>query len=494
MLPHEIVALTASQLHARFNADELSCTNIVQAFLQRITTYDDRVNAFLTVCADRALRKAALVDEKKRNKQPCGSMAGVPVAMKDNILVKDVKNTCASRMLENFIAPYDATVVERLEAEDAIIIGKTNLDEFAMGSSGENSAFGPSCNPWNFSCTPGGSSAGSAAAVAASMVPMSFGSDTGGSVRLPGSFCGIAAFKPSYGRVSRQGLVAFGSSLDQIGPLAWTVEDIEMAMKVIGTTCEKDSTSLHIPSFTPQHFQTTYPSGFSIGVPYALLKDLDPEPRKVFDESLETLKSLGAKIVDVDLSTLSMVVAVYYIVATAELSTNLARFDGIRYGHRAVSAKTLQEVYTLSREEGFGREVKRRLMLGTFVLSSGYQEAYYKKAQKVRALMLRQFLQAFTCCDLIAMPVSTSCAFEFGSKKDPLSMYLEDIYTIGPNLAGLPALSVPAGFVSGLPYGLQLIGPQTKDAEVLALGRAFQNKVCLYKNRPLMDTSKGICA
>ena len=477
---------TGFALHEKFMKGELSAEQIVRASLERIQGTDDRVKAFLAVFNKRALEKAKALDEKRAAGKKCGALAGVTVGIKDNILVAGEKNTCASKILENFVAPYDATVIEQLEAEDAILIGKTNLDEFAMGSSCEYSVYGPSHNPWNLACTPGGSSGGSAAAVTAGMCSIALGSDTGGSVRLPGSFCGISAFKPTYGRVSRYGLVAFGSSLDQIGTMARTVQEIEMTMQVIGKTCAKDSTSLQEKSFQPISFHEKYSKGFTVGVPYALLKDLPAESRKVFDQSIEQLRSLGGTIVEVDLSLLSMVIAVYYIVATAELSTNLARFDGIRYGYRSPNAKTLDEVYTLYREEGFGKEVKRRLMLGTFVLSSGYQEAYYKKAQKVRSLITDQFLKAFTSCDVIAMPVSTSCAFEFGSKKDPLSMYLEDLYTIGPNLSGLPALSVPSGFVHDLPYGLQLIGPQRGDAEVLAIGKAYQESTKFHTMRPVL--------
>lgn len=464
---------------------ELSAVQIIQSCLDRIAQYDDQVHAFLSVWPERALQQARRLDEKLASGQPCGCMAGIPMALKDNMHVQGEKTTCASKMLANFVAPFDATIVERLEAEDAIILGKTNLDEFAMGSSCETSAFGPTRNPWNLEYSPGGSSGGSAAAVAAGMCPVAFGSDTGGSIRHPGSFCGVAAFKPTYGRVSRYGLVALGSSMDQIGPLAMTVEEIELMMKVIGSYCPRDSTSLREPSFQPIDFKKKYPNGCTVGVPYSLLKDLSEEPRRVFDQSIETLKSLGAKVIDVDLSTLAYVVSVYQIVGTAEWSANFARFDGIRYGHRSKEAHTLDEVYTHSREEGFGREVKRRLMLGTFVLSSGYQDAYFKKAQKVRSVMQQQFRDVFKQCDFVAMPVTPTSAFRVGSKKDPLSMYLEDLYTIGSNLVGLPALSVPAEEVAGMPYGLQLIGPQFADAEVLAIGKAFQEKRNIMK-RPIM--------
>lgn len=479
-------ACTAYEAYVKFHTGERSAEQLVQSCLDRIEETDGRVKAFLAVFEKRALEKARLLDTKRARGAKCGQLAGVTVAVKDNILVKGERTTCASRILERFVAPFDATAIERLEAEDAIVIGKTNLDEFAMGSSCENSAFFPSCNPWNLACTPGGSSGGSAAAVTAGMCSLALGSDTGGSVRLPGSFCGITAFKPTYGRVSRYGLVAFGSSLDQIGTFARSAEDVEMAMKTMGVFCPRDSTSLRDKAFEPVSFQDRFSKGFTIGVPFAFLKDLSEEPRQVFTRSIEHLRSLGAQVVEIDLSLLSLSVAIYYILATAELSTNLARFDGIRYGLRSEHAHTLDEVYTLSREEGFGKEVKRRLMLGTFVLSAGYQDAYYKKAQKVRALMAQQFSKAFSVCDTIAMPVSTSCAFPFGSKKDPLSMYLEDIYTIGPNLVGLPAVSIPSGTVKDLPYGLQLIGPQRQDAEVLSVAKAFQEKTSYHTQRPIL--------
>ena len=472
----DIHALTAIDIHKKFIQKELSAEEIVRSCFSRIDAHDKKIHAFLSLSKERALQQARKLDAKLASGKECGFLAAIPIALKDNIHVKGEKTTCASKMLESFVAPFNATVVDLLEKEDAIILGKTNLDEFAMGSSCEYSAFGPTYNPWDLARSPGGSSGGSAAAVASGMSPVAFGSDTGGSVRHPGSFCGVSAFKPTYGRVSRYGLVALGSSMDQIGPLAFTVEEIELFMRAIGHHCERDSTSLRIEPFTPIDFKKKYTKGFTIGVPYSLLTTLAKEPRQVFDESLKVLQALGGRVVDIDLNILEYVVAVYQIIGTAEWSTNLARYDGIRYGYRSKEAKTLDEVYTLSRVQGLGREVKRRLMLGTFVLSAGYQEAYFKKAQKVRALMCRQFKKVFSECDVVAMPVTPTSAFMVGSKKDPLSMYLEDLYTIGANLAGLPALSVPAGEVANMPYGLQLVGAQMEDASVLAIGRAFQEK------------------
>jgi aspartyl-tRNA(Asn)/glutamyl-tRNA(Gln) amidotransferase subunit A len=467
--------LSAIELHNKFLNGEFSAVEITRFFLDRIEKYDKQTGAFLAVFQERALAKAAALDAKKAAGEHVGKLAGIPIAIKDNIHVKGELSTCASKFLTNYRAPFDSTVVRLLEAEDAIIIGKTNMDEFAMGSSTENSAFQKTHNPWNLACTPGGSSGGSAAAVAARLCPIAFGSDTGGSIRQPAALCGVVGFKPTYGRVSRYGLVAFGSSLDQIGPLTTNVADAGLIMEVIGCHCEKDSTSIPLPSeeYTKQFNGDI--KGMTIGVPWQFLEGLAPEPKKIFNDSIEVLKSLGAQIIDVDLSILKHSIAVYYILATAEASTNLARFDGVRYGLRAQRAKTLDEVYELSKEEGFGPEVKRRILLGTFVLSAGYQDAYYKKAQQIRTLMINAYKEAFKKCQLVATPVSPFAAFEIGSIKDPLQMYLEDIYTISSNLVGLPAVSVPNGFTTdNKPTGLQLVGPQKRDLDVLQAAHAFE--------------------
>lgn len=474
--------LTAIELRDKFLNKELSAQEIVEHFLKRIDAYDEQIGAFLAVFHERAKRCAKKLDEKRTNGQPLGKLAGIPIAIKDNIHVKGELSTCASQFLTNFKAPFDSTVVKLLEEEDAVIIGKTNLDEFAMGSSTENSSLKLTCNPWNLACTPGGSSGGSAAAVAARLVPLALGSDTGGSIRQPASLCGVVGYKPTYGRVSRFGLVAFGSSLDQIGPFATNTADAALIMEVIGAHCRKDSTS--IPQGSEAYLEkfTQTLDGLKVGVPFQFLKDLQGESKNAFDHSLETLKANGASVVEVDLSTLKYSIPVYYILATAEASTNLARFDGVRYGVRAPDAETLDQVYDRSKELGFGKEVKRRIMLGTFVLSTGFQGAYYKKAQKVRTLMIEQYQKAFKDCDLIAMPVATSGAFKIGSKKDPLEMYLEDIYTISINLAGLPAVSIPNGFSdSMLPLGLQLIGPQKEDVRVLSYAHALESKTSFNK-------------
>lgn len=466
---------SAIELRDRFMRGEVSAVAITQTFLDRIDHYDKHIGAFLSVFHERALKSAKALDEKRAAGHPLGKLAAIPIGIKDNIHVKGEMSTCASKFLTNYRAPFDATVTRLIEQEDGIIIGKTNLDEFAMGSSTENSALQKTCNPWNLKCTPGGSSGGSGAAVSARLCLLALGSDTGGSVRLPASFCGIIGYKPTYGRVSRYGLVAYGSSLDQIGPFSTHTADAALMMEVIGKHCEKDSTS-YADAGIPyvQHLSGNI-AGMRIGIPRQFLEQLAPEPGKIFETTLAKLKELGAQIVDVDLSILKHSIAVYYILATAEASTNLARFDGIRYGQRSPRAKTLDEVYDFSKEEGFGPEVKRRILLGTYVLSAGYQDAYYKKAQKVRALIIRSYHEAFKKCDLVATPVSPFTAFEIGAIKDPLQMYLEDIYTIGINLAGLPAISVPEGFAqNGMPLGLQLIGPQKQDARVLQAADTFE--------------------
>lgn len=477
--------LTAREIRNQFLNNKLSAVAITEAFLQRIEQYDNRIGAFLTVLKDRALTQAKNLDAKKASGQKMGKLAAVPIAIKDNMHIKGEISTCGSKFLTNYRAPFDSTVVRLLEEEDAILIGKTNMDEFAMGSSNENSALQMTYNPWNLKCSPGGSSGGSAAAVAARFCPVALGSDTGGSIRLPAAFCGITGFKPTYGRVSRYGLVAYASSLDQIGPFAHCVEDAALVMEVIGKHCEKDSTSLFAESEDYLSKMSGDIKGMKIGVPWQFLKDLAPESKKVFNESLEVLKSLHAEVVEIDLSILKYSLPVYYILATAEASTNLARFDGIRYGNRSSRAHTLDEVYDFSKSEGFGNEVKRRILLGTYVLSAGYQDAYYKKAQKIRTLLIRSYQEAFKKCDIVASPVSPFAAFEIGSIKDPLQMYLEDIYTIGINLAGLPAVSIPAGFsTEGKPMGFQLIGPQKQDVQVLQTAKAFEKATNFHTCEP----------
>lgn len=466
--------MSAIELRDSFIKGEVKAVQIVESFLKRIEDHNEKLGAFLSVLGPRALLKAEALDRKRAHHQPLGKMAGIPIAIKDNMHIANEITTCGSQFLSNYRAPFQATAVSLLEQEDALLIGKTNMDEFAMGSSNENSAYYPAKNPWNLKCVPGGSSGGSSAAVAARLSLIATGSDTGGSIRQPAALCGVVGYKPTYGRVSRYGLVAFGSSLDQIGPFAPTVADIALSMEVMGRHCPHDATSLDLPSETyslsPHLAKET-----TVGVPWQFLANLDPQVRKNFDDSIEVMKSLGAKVVEVDLDLLKYSIAVYYVLATAEASTNLARFDGIRYGVRSKNAKTLEEIYEYSRKEGFGREVKKRIMLGTYVLSAGYQDAYYKKAQKVRTLIIDAFETAFNRCDVVMTPVATSGAFESGSIQDPLAMYLQDIFTVPANLAGVPAISVPSGFDNrGMPLGVQLIGPQMCDVSLIQYAYAYE--------------------
>lgn len=486
--------LSAIEIRDKFKAGEFSAVDIVTYFLKRIDAHQEQIGAFLSVFHERALEQAKSLDAKRQAGQPLGKLAGIPIALKDNIHVKGEISTCASKFLTHYRPPFSSTVTKLLEAEDAIIIGKTNMDEFAMGSSTENSALQKTFNPWDLKCSPGGSSGGSAAAVAARLCPLALGSDTGGSIRQPASLCGTVGFKPTYGRVSRYGLVAYGSSLDQIGPLTNHCADAALMMEVIGRHCEHDSTS--IPLGPEQYLAVLKKEGLrgmKVGVPLEFLEQLAEEPKKIFNRSIDTLKSLGAQTVALDLGTLKYSLAVYYIIATAEASTNLARFDGIRFGQRSSKAKTLDEVYDFSKEEGFGAEVKRRILLGTYVLSAGYQDAYYKKAQKVRTLMIEQHKEAFQKCDVIAMPVSPFAAFEIGSIKDPLQMYLEDIYTIGSNLVGIPAISIPSGFTQdGKPIGLQLLGAQKQDVRVFQAAYGFEQATSYHREIPkLVKNDRG---
>ncbi|MGR3952491.1 MAG: Asp-tRNA(Asn)/Glu-tRNA(Gln) amidotransferase subunit GatA [Chlamydia sp.] len=466
---------SSHSLSTAFIENRISAEEIAAFFLERVQSQDQTIGAFLHIKEDLIFQQARALDKKRAEGKRLGLLAGVPVAFKDNISVKNMPLTCASKFLEHFSSPYDSTVAEYIKGEDGIVFGKTNLDEFAMGSSCETSALQKTVNPLNHAFTPGGSSGGSAAAVAAGMVPLSLGSDTGGSVRLPASFCGVTGFKPTYGRISRFGLVAFGSSLDQIGPIARSADEIDHIMKVIGKPCTRDSTALQDLGYS-QSVRAPLHKGLKIGVPWQFLEGLNEESKALFMNSLKLLQEKeGATVHEVDLSLLRYSIAIYYILVTAEASTNLARFDGIRYGRRSPNANTLEEIYEISREEGFGPEVKRRILLGTFVLSSGYQDAYYTKAQQVRRLVRDQFEKAYQSVDCIALPSSTGGAFPLGSKKDPLSMYLEDMYTIGPNLAGLPAISLPSGFLAnGMPTGVQIIGPQRGDELVIDVGKMFQ--------------------
>lgn len=446
-------------LREQLLSKSISVESVVSAYLSRIDA-KAHLNAYLTVFKESALSRARALDEKLALGKPIGKLFGMPIAVKDNIAIKGEKLTCASKILEHFTSIYTATAIERLLAEDAVILGKTNLDEFAMGSSNENSAFGAVKNPIDESCVPGGSSGGSAAAVAGELALVALGSDTGGSVRQPASFCNVIGLKPTYGRISRYGLVAFGSSFDQIGVLAKTAEDAALTLEVIAGEDEMDSTSSNKP-VDPYASATLDPTQLRIGVPKEFFTDaLDPEIKSMIETVLDRLKAQGARLIDLSLPHSEYALATYYILATAEASSNLARYDGARYGYRSSNIQDLTDMYVKSRSEGFGKEVKRRIMLGTYVLSAGYYDAYYRKAQKVRRLIRDDYLKAFEQVDVIVSPTSPMPPFKFGEKTtDPLTMYLADIYTVPMSLAGVPAISVPIGFNRNkLPIGLQLIG------------------------------------
>ncbi len=469
----DLCRLSALELRGAIARGDASAEDAVRASLAAIAARDAALNAFITVDADRALARARALDAANDRS---GRLHGVPVALKDNLCVRGMKTTAGSRILGDYAPPYDATTVERLEAEGAVVIGKTNCDEFAMGSSTEHSAFGPSRNPCDPERTPGGSSGGSAVAVAAGFSPIALGSDTGGSVRQPAALCGVVGAKPTYGRVSRYGLIAFASSLDQVGPFARTVADAALVQDVIGGPDPRDATCApHAAEPCGSKLERGV-NGMRIGVPRHLLeRGVDAEVRTAFEEALAALAREGASIETVELPHSEHSIAVYYLVATAEASSNLARYDGVRYGAR-VGGETLAAQYAATRSRGFGAEVKRRLMLGTYALSAGYYDAYYLKAQQVRTLIRRDFERAFERVAAIAVPTSPTPAFKLGERlADPLQMYLADVFTVGPSLAGLPAISVPCGMAAGgLPVGLQLTGRAWDDATVYQIAAAFE--------------------
>ena len=461
----------------------------VEACLSRIKTLEPSIGAFITVTAERALDRARALDARREKGGPLGSLHGVPVALKDNICTAGVPTTAASKILRGFIPPYDAHVVQRLEAAGAVVIGKTNLDEFAMGSSTENSSLGPSKNPWDVTRTPGGSSGGSAAAVASGMVPVALGSDTGGSIRQPAALCGVVGLKPSYGRVSRYGLIAFASSLDQIGPFAHTAEDVAVMFNVIAGHDPRDSTSSTDSIPDAVSALTGDVKGLRVGVPRAFLGEgVDEAVSSAFAAALAVLEARGAVLVDIELPHAGYGIPVYYLIATAEASSNLARYDGVRYGHRAALTPDdgLREMYERTRDDGFGAEVKRRIMLGTYVLSAGYYDAYYLKAQQVRTLLRRDHELAFERADVIATPTTPTPAFKLGEKtSDPIQMYLNDIFTVSANLTGLPAISVPCGFSRDpLPIGLQLTGRMFDEATLLRAADAYQRDTAFHTRAP----------
>ncbi|HQR38036.1 MAG TPA: Asp-tRNA(Asn)/Glu-tRNA(Gln) amidotransferase subunit GatA [Blastocatellia bacterium] len=467
---------TIAGLHSAYAAGTTTARAEVERRLALIDQLNPSLNAFLTVTSELALAQADASDARRAAGEPTRPLDGIPIALKDNMVVTGVRTTCGSRILSNYLPPYTATVVERLVEAGAVVLGKTNCDEFAMGSSNENSAYGPVRNPLDTSRVPGGSSGGSAAAVSAGMAVAALGSDTGGSIRQPASLCGIVGMKPTYGRVSRYGLVAFGSSLDQIGPFATTVADAARMLSVIAGRDPMDSTSSEAPVPDYENGLDNALAGVRVGVPSEFFGDgLDAGTRELVESAIQRLRDDGAEIVDVSLPHMRYSTATYYIVATAEASSNLARFDGVRYGFRAEEADELRAMYNRTRAQGFGAEVKRRIMLGTYVLSSGYYDAYYDKALRVRTLIERDFSTAFQRCDVIATPASPTVAFPLGAKTaDPLQMYLSDIYTITANLAGVPGISVPCGTSEGLPVGLQLLAPHFGEVQMLRAARAVE--------------------
>ena len=483
----DITTLSASQIAQKVRSKEVSASDVAKSFLQKTKTYNSKLNAYLSVQDDAVLKRAADIDSEIAKGNNVGDLLGVPIAIKDNICVEGTLTTCSSKILKNFNAPYDATVIRKLKDAGALLIGKTNLDEFAMGSSTENSAFGVTKNPWDNARVPGGSSGGSACAVAARLAPVALGSDTGGSIRQPASFCGIVGLKPTYGRVSRYGLIAFASSLDQIGPFSLDAEDNALLLKVISGHDPLDSTSADqpVPDYPAEMKKPL--SGLKIGLPKEyFVKELDPFIADRISDAVKLYEKMGATVREISLPHTSYAVAVYYILAPSEASANLARFDGIRYGHRSKDAGNLVELYEKSRDEGFGPEVKRRIMLGTYALSSGYYDAYYAKAQKVRNVIREEFNQAFKDVDAILTPTVPTPAFRIGEKSsDPLQMYLSDIFTISCNLAEIPGISVPCGFTqSGLPVGFQIMGRPFDEAALLRMTYHYQSQTQWHQRLP----------
>ena len=477
--------MTLAGISRALQAREFSSAELARHLLDRIARLDGELNAFITVTAESALSAARAADAA-RARGEAGLLAGVPIAQKDIFCTAGVKTSCGSRMLDNFISPYDATVVEKLNAAGLVMLGKTNMDEFAMGSSNETSFYGPVRNPWDLKRVPGGSSGGSAAAVAARLAPAATGTDTGGSIRQPAALTGITGIKPTYGRVSRYGMIAFASSLDQAGVLTQTAEDAAMLLGVMAGHDPRDSTSVNAP--VPDYFAELGASfeGLRIGVVEEFMDEgLDPANAAAIEAALKVLEGLGARIQRISLPSIGLSVPAYYVVAPAECSSNLSRFDGVRFGYRCAEPRDLEDLYKRSRGEGFGAEVKRRIMTGTYVLSAGYYDAYYLKAQRVRELIAADFRRAFEQVDVIAGPTSPTPAFELGAKvDDPVTMYLNDIYTIGVNLAGLPGLSAPCGFVDGLPVGLQIVGRAFDEGRILNVAHRFQQETDWHARAP----------
>lgn len=483
----ELYSKTLSEIAKDIKDKKVTIKEVLDSVYKRIEDVEPKVGAYITLTKNEAYKKAEELQEKLDKGEDIGILGGVPIAIKDNICTKNVKTTCASKMLENFEPIYNATVIEKLEDAGAIMIGKTNMDEFAMGSSTETSYFKKTANPWDVERVPGGSSGGSAACVSADMAYASLGSDTGGSIRQPASYCSVVGLKPTYGLISRYGLIAFASSLDQIGPFGKTVEDAAIMLNVIAGHDKKDTTSADLEKKDYTKSLVNDVKGIKIGVPGSFVNDgINNDVKEAYDNSVNTLKELGAEIVDVKLEYAKYSLATYYIIATAEASSNLGRYDGIRYGHRAKEFSDLIDLYTKSRTEGFGDEVKRRIMLGTYVLSSGYYDAYYKRAQQVRTLIVEDFKKTFESCDAIMIPTAPNTSFKMGEHStNPLEMYLEDIFTVPVNIAGLPAISIPGGFASnGMPIGLQFITKAFDEEKLLQIAYTYEQNTEFSKKKP----------
>lgn len=482
-----MIDLTLTQLADGLAQGDFTSRELTDAYLARIAEHDAQINSFITVTEDSA-RQAADAADARRAAGQASLLTGIPLAHKDIFCTQGVRTSCGSKMLDNFVAPYSATVVEKLDQEGMVSLGKTNMDEFAMGSSNESSFYGPVRNPWDAQAVPGGSSGGSAAAIAARLTPAATGTDTGGSIRQPASFCGITGLKPTYGRVSRWGMIAYASSLDQGGPMARTAEDCALLLSAMAGFDPKDSTSIQrgVPDYRSALDSPL--SGLTIGLPKEYFGDgLDASVADVLQAAIRELEALGVTFKDVSLPNTRLAIPSYYVIAPAEASSNLSRFDGVRFGHRCENPQDLEDLYKRSRGEGFGAEVKRRIMIGTYALSEGFYDAYYRKAQQIRRLLTQDFLAAFNEVDLLLGPVAPTTAFNLGSKNnDPVQMYLEDIYTLGINLAGLPGMSVPAGFAAGRPVGMQLIGPHFEEARLLNVAHQYQRVTDHHQQAPAL--------
>ena len=476
---------TLAQLSIALESKKISSEELTRLYIERCNKHNNSLNCFITITEEEALKKARQAD-KKRASGDYNLLTGIPIAQKDIFCTNGTKTTCGSKMLDNFVAPYDATLIKKMNDAGLIMLGKTNMDEFAMGSSNETSFYGPVKNPWDNCRVPGGSSGGSASAVAARLTPAATGTDTGGSIRQPSSFCGITGLKPTYGRVSRYGMVAFASSLDQGGPMTQTAEDAALIMNIIAGFDEHDSTSTEKPTDNYTEKLNNSIKGLKIGLPKQYFdENLDNNVAEVIENGLKELEKLGAKCVDVELPHTELSIPAYYVVAPAECSSNLSRYDGVRFGHRCKEPKDLSDLYCRSRQEGFGKEVKRRIMTGTYVLSAGYYDAYYIKAQKIRQIISNDFQNVFKNVDIIAGPTTTGVAFKLNEKlNDPISMYLSDLYTVSVNLAGLPAISVPSGFINKLPVGMQLIGNYFQESLLMNVAHQYQKVTDWHQKIP----------